>query len=446
MGAGKSTIGAEAARLSGRPFVDLDRELERRHGPITELFEQGEADFRRLEEQLAEDVLSASDPGVIALGGGAVLSEQTRRLLRERAFTVWVDVDLADAWERVRGGNRPLARHESSFRRLFADERRPLYETVADAVASNVEGVLLASLRIHVGRGLLAELRPPDESALIADEYVFELHPPSFETLERHRIPRGEGAKTAQVVERLWRALELGRGGTIVAYGGGSTTDAAGFVAATYLRGIPWIAAPTTLLAQVDAAIGGKTAIDLPAAKNLVGAFHYPMAVVSDPDVLRTLNESQRREGLAEVVKTGLLAGRPYWELKEEEMIRAVASFKAAVCLGDPLDRGRRAILNLGHTFAHALEAAAGYEGLMHGSAVALGLLAALRLSGRPTDVVDELLDPRPVSVDRDRAWDALGRDKKHGLVLLAADGPRWDVQLPDAEVRGALDDLIADR
>jgi hypothetical protein len=144
-------------------------------------------------------------------------------------------------------------------------------------------------------------------------------------------------------------------------------------------------------------------------------------------------------------VKTGLLAGRALWELDEVAMIRSAAAFKAAVCLGDPFDRGRRAILNLGHTFAHALETAAGYEGLMHGSAVALGLLAALRLSGRPTDVVEELLAPRPVAVDGDRAWAALGRDKKRGLVLLDEDGPRWDVQLPDAEVRRALDELIAD-
>jgi 3-dehydroquinate synthetase len=195
----------------------------------------------------------------------------------------------------------------------------------------------------------------------------------------------------------------------------------------------------------VDAAIGGKTAIDLPAGKNLVGAIHYPAAVVSDPDVLATLTAAQRREGLAEVVKTGLLAARPLWELDDEAMIRATASFKAAVCLGDPFDRGRRAILNLGHTFAHALEAAADYEGLMHGSAVALGLLAALRLSGRATDVVEEVLDPRPVAVDRDRAWAALGRDKKNGLVLLGDHGPQWDVQLPDTEVRRALDELIAD-
>jgi shikimate kinase / 3-dehydroquinate synthase len=443
MGAGKSTIGKEVARLSGRPFVDLDGELERRHGPITELFERSEGEFRRLEEELAAEVLAAAAPAVIALGGGAVLSERTRRFLRERAFTLWIDVDLAEAWERVRGGERPLARDESSFRRLFEQERRPLYESVSDAVASSVEDVLLAALLIRVARGASRELQPPDECALVADEHVLELHPPAFEPREIHRIPRGEAAKTAAVLERLWSELQLGRGGTIVAYGGGSATDVAGLAAATYLRGVRWLAVPTTLLGQVDAAIGGKTAIDLPAGKNLVGAFHYPAAVVSDPNVLATLTEAQRSEGMAEVVKTGLLAGRPLWELDEVAMIRSAAAFKAAVCLGDPFDRGRRAILNLGHTFAHALETAADYEGLMHGSAVALGLLAALRLSGRPTDVVEEMLAPKPVVVDRDRAWAALSRDKKRGLVLLDEDGPRWDVQLPDAEVRRALDQLI---
>jgi shikimate kinase/3-dehydroquinate synthase len=201
---------------------------------------------------------------------------------------------------------------------------------------------------------------------------------------------------------------------------------------------------PTTLLGQVDAAIGGKTALDLSAGKNLVGAFHYPAGVIVDPDVLATLSEARRREGMAEVVKTGLLVGRPVWELEDEAMIRACAAFKAGVCLGDPFDQGRRAILNLGHTFAHALEAAAGYEGLAHGDAVALGLLAALRLSGRPTDVVEEVLDPHPVRVDPDRAWAALGRDKKRGLVLLGDDGAHWDVPVPADDVRRALDELIS--
>jgi 3-dehydroquinate synthetase len=206
---------------------------------------------------------------------------------------------------------------------------------------------------------------------------------------------------------------------------------------------------PTSLVAQVDAAIGGKTAIDLPQGKNLVGAFHWPVRTVIDPALLETLPAEQRREGMAEVVKTGLLAGEPLWELADDELVRRCAAFKAAVCLRDPHDRAERKILNLGHTFAHALEAAAGYEGVTHGRAVALGLLAALRLSGRDTAPVEELLRPAPVRVDRERAWQAMQRDKKTvggelRLVLLGDDGPRIDVPMPADDIRRALDALIA--
>jgi shikimate kinase/3-dehydroquinate synthase len=448
MGAGKSTIGQEVAGLSGRPFVDLDREIERRHGSVAELFERGEAEFRRVEEKLAAEVLASSTPAVIALGGGAVLSERTRELLLTDAFTLRVDIEAGDAWERVRGSGRPLAQDETQFRRLF-EERQPLYGEVSAGLVGSAEDVLLEALQIDVERGQLAELgnrlgESLEAVAVIADEHVLELHPLSFEPASVHRLPRGEAAKTPAILDRLWNELGLGRGDTIVGYGGGSTTDVAGLAAATYMRGVRWVAVPTTLLGQVDAAIGGKTALDLTTGKNLVGAFHYPGKVIADPDVLATLSAAQRREGMAEVVKTGLIAGRPLWELEDEAMIRACAAFKAAVCLGDPFDQGRRAILNLGHTFAHALEAAAGYDGLAHGDAVALGLLAALRLSGRPTDVVEEVLDPHPVRVDRDRAWAALGRDKKRGLVLLGDEGAHWDVPVPADDVRRALDQLIS--
>ena len=202
----------------------------------------------------------------------------------------------------------------------------------------------------------------------------------------------------------------------------------------------------TSLVAQVDAAIGGKTGIDLPQGKNLVGAFHWPARTVIDPALLETLPEAQRREGMSEVVKTGLLAGEPLWELPQDEMVRRCAAFKAAVCLRDPRDQGERKMLNLGHTFAHALETAAGYEGVTHGRAVALGLLAALRLSGRDIGQVEEILRPTPVQVDRERAWEALLRDKKGALrlVLLGDDGPEWDVAVPAEDVRRELDRLIA--
>ena len=453
MGAGKSTIGKKVAALSGRPFVDVDREIERRHGAVAELFERGETEFRRVEEELAAEVLASSTPAVIAFGGGAVLSERTRELLLTAAFTLWVDVDVGDAWNRVRDTGRPLARDAGQFRRLF-DERRPLYEAVSAGLVESADDVLLAALEIDVGRGLLAKLSDRlDESleavAVIGDEHVLDIHPLGFEPSAVHSVPRGEAAKTPAVLDRLWNELRLDRHGTIVGYGGGSTTDLAGLTAATYLRGLRWIAVPTTLLGQVDAAIGGKTAIDLSAGKNLVGAFHYPARVIADPNVLATLSEAQRREGLAEVVKTGLLAGRPLWELEDEAMIRACVAFKAAVCLGDPFDQGRRAILNLGHTFAHALETAAGYQGLSHGDAVALGLVAALRLSGRSTAAVEDVLAPEPVRLDRERAWAALQRDKKAQrgelrLVLLGDDGATVETR-PAAEVRAALDQLIAD-
>jgi len=448
MGAGKSTIGQEVARLSGRPFIDLDREIERRHGSVAELFERGEAEFRRVEEGLAAEVLASSTPAVIALGGGAVLSKRTRERLVTDAFTLWVNVEVGDAWERVRRSGRPLARNEAQFRRLF-DERQPLYKEASAGLVDSAEDVLLEALQIDVERGVLAELgnrlgETLEAVAVIGDEHVLELHRLSFHPASVHGVPRGEAAKTPAILDRLWNELGLDRRGTIVGYGGGSTTDVAGLAAATYMRGVRWVAVPTTLLGQVDAAIGGKTALDLTTGKNLIGAFHYPAGVIADPGVLATLSEAQRREGMAEVVKTGLLAGRPLWELEDEAMIRACAAFKAAVCLGDPFDQGRRAILNLGHTFAHALEAAAGYEGLAHGDAVALGLLAALRLSGRPTDVVEQVLDPHPVRVDRDRAWAALGRDKKRGLVLVGDDGAHWDVPVPADDVRRALDELIS--
>jgi len=218
------------------------------------------------------------------------------------------------------------------------------------------------------------------------------------------------------------------------------------------MRGVSWVAVPTTLVGQVDAAIGGKTAVDLPGGKNLVGAFHWPARVVIDPGTLETLPDAELKNGMAEVVKTGLLMGRPVWELPLAELVRRCASFKAAVCLADPHDRGPRNQLNLGHTFGHALEAAAGFD-LPHGQAVALGMVAALRISGNEAGLaaVREQLDPRPVRVDRDAAWAALARDKKSvggvpRLVLLERTGePTWGNEVPAADVRAALDSLIAD-
>jgi 3-dehydroquinate synthetase len=462
MGSGKTRLGAEVANRLGRFFVDLDREIEARSGSrIAELFStRGESGFRELEEQIADEVLRARDPLVVALGGGAVLSERTRDRLAVAAFTVVIDVDAEIAWSRVAGGDRPLAQDEGAFHALHRD-RQPLYEEVADAHARDVDAIVLAAGGVHVELGALDDLGvlvPGDGPLeLVADEHVSGIHGVRAQValgtrdIALHEVPAGEPAKAADVLERLWAGFTIGRDGGVVALGGGSTTDVAGFAAATYMRGVAWTAVPTTLVGQVDAGIGGKTAIDLPGAKNVVGAFHWPARVVCDPSLLTTLPDVERRNGLAEVVKTGLLTGASLWERPEPEQVRSCASFKAAICLADPSDRGPRTQLNLGHTFGHALEAAAGYA-LPHGRAVSLGLLAALRLSGLEDErrLVEELLAPEPARVDPDAAWAALARDKKARggtprLVLLDAPGrPRWGVEMPEADVRRALDDLIA--
>ncbi|MGH3022641.1 MAG: 3-dehydroquinate synthase family protein, partial [Gaiellaceae bacterium] len=352
---------------------------------------------------------------------------------------VYLDVDVETAWRRARETGRPLARREDDFRRLYA-ERQRVYQDAADGDARDADGVLLTALGVAIRGWIVTSGR----ASLVADERVLELHDPPLDG-PVHSVPAGEHAKTLEVVERLWSELELGREDPIVAFGGGSTTDVAGFVAATFLRGVPWIAIPTTLTGQVDAAIGGKTGINTAEGKNLAGAFHFPRQVVIHPAYLATLPEQERRAGMAEVVKTGLLAGRELWDLPEEEMIRACAAYKAGVVLSDPYEtEGRRAVLNLGHTFAHALEAGSGYR-VSHGEAVALGLLAALRLSGLPTDAVEEVLHPEPVAADLDAAWAALERDKKGKgvFVLLEAPGKPVVTDVPEGDARAALAALI---
>jgi shikimate kinase/3-dehydroquinate synthase len=450
MGAGKTTHGKDAATRLGREFLDLDRAIEERAGKtIPELFEErGESGFREIERHAARVALSSSEPAVIALGGGALGNPETRELVAS-AFTVLMEIDADAAWERARRSKRPLARDEGEFRRLYG-ERELVYREAADAVATDTSGIVLAAGGVHYERGgldRLGELVPGDGPvALVADNTVMGIYGARAQEalggrlVSVHELPVGEEAKAIPVVTRLWRELRLDRGGTLVALGGGCTTDLAGFTAATYLRGVPWVSVPTTLVGQVDAAIGGKTGIDIPEGKNLVGAFHWPARVVLDETLLETLPERERRQGMAELVKTRLLADRRL-------DVRGAAAYKAGICVQDPHDHGPRRWLNLGHTFAHGLEAGADYD-LPHGEAVALGLLAALRLSGRDTGDVERELDPRPAAVDRERAWQALLRDKKRSgdainVVLLGEDGPYVGPR-PAQEVRRELERLIA--
>ena len=450
MGSGKTTLGRDVARRLGRLFLDADKVIEERTGrKIAEIFAtDGEAAFRELETRTIRSLLDSRSNTVIAGGGGAVVQPATREALRE-AFVVHVPVDVGVAWTRVRNSDRPLARDEAMFRQLFA-ERAPLYAEVADAHADDVDGVILAAAGIHHEEGALDKLgdlvHGSGPVVVVTDENVWPHYVDRVTAslgdrlVHAYVLEPGEASKSHQVLDRLWNALRIDRGGTIVAIGGGCVTDVAGFVAATYLRGVSWVSVPTSLVGQVDAAIGGKTAIDIAGGKNLIGSFHWPSRVVIDEGALATLPERERRQGEAELVKTEILANRTLG-------VRGAAAYKAGICLQDPFDHGPRRWLNLGHTFAHALEAAAGFE-LTHGDAVALGLLAALRISGRDTKVVEERLNPQPVSVDIDRAFEALLRDKKSvggaiNLVLLGPDGPIVEPR-PAELVRAELARLIA--
>lgn len=401
MGSGKSTVGRLLAGRLGVPFADADGEIERAAGrTIPEIFDgEGEAAFRELEAAAVARLLDG-DAAVLALGGGA-LRGTTAELVRERCTVVWLDVTADVAWQRAQpeGARRPLARDEGAFRALHA-ERRAVYAAACDVQvdASPAPAVVAASIQVAPrcrpgAIETLADAIGSRRAGVIVDDAVASLAPTT--TAAAIVVPGGERAKSIRQLDDLWRGLaaaELERRDVVVAIGGGAITDVAGFAAATFRRGLPWIAVPTTLVGQVDAAIGGKTAIDV-AAKNDVGAFHLPEVVIADPVVLETLPPREWAAGFAEVVKTALLAGGRLWELvrawqpgvgevaERTELVRLAAAYKARVVAGDPTEQGVRAVLNLGHTIGHGVEAAAGYGELLHGEAVAIGLLAALRLS-----------------------------------------------------------------
>ena len=255
-----------------------------------------------------------------------------------------------------------------------------------------------------------------------------------------HEVPPGEAAKTMAVLERLWRAMRVGRDGTIVGLGGGCATDLAGFAAATYMRGVDWVAVPTSLVGQVDAAIGGKTAVDLPEGKNLVGAFHWPARVIIDPGVLETLPARERANGMAEAVKTGLLAGEPELELPEHEAGHPCAAYKAGEFSPIPTIAARatssisgtRSLTHWRQQPDTGCRTARRWRSAWSPRSGSRGTRKGLPSSGRCSR-------RNPVRVDRDAAWTALARDKKARagsprLVLLEPGAaPRWALRFPPA-------------
>ena len=492
MGAGKTSAARSvAAELDARP-VDSDAFIEAELGSsIEEFFERhGERDFREREEETVLRLLDDPPSPVIALGGGAIGSERVQAAL-SRHTVVLLDVDPDTAWQRA-GGRRPLARDRRRFDELHA-QRLPLYERLADAIlpSSRREAVRLAlpavraladapadtklvwaeaesgAYPVYVGDGLVGSGFWPIEGArfVVSDETVAELHGAALGEVAA-TIPAGEEHKTLATVERVLRALAAGgldHDGHVAALGGGVVGDVAGFCAAIYQRGVPVAQVPTTLVAQVDSAYGGKTGVDLPEGKNYAGAYHQPVAVIADPATLKTLPPEEVAAGWAEVVKTALIAGGALWRAVrngaelDRDLILACARTKLAVVASDERDAGRRQVLNLGHTVGHAIETATGYRRYRHGEAVALGLLAALTLSERPAlrAEVAELLTARglPTTLDPDVDLEAVraaaGRDKKRrggrvGFVLVEQPGLiRTGRAVADDDLRAALEELV---
>jgi len=459
MGAGKSTAARSAAAALGIEAIDVDSVIEQRLGkPIHEVFAQdGEAAFRAAEERITLELLADPSTGVLALGGGAVGHASVREALADH-LVVWVDIALDDAWERCGGSSRPLARDREQFARLYTD-REPLYAGLADAIVpaarSRAMGSVLEALEevpdgtrmlwaagaagdypAYIGPGLVTEHRFWPASVAgrrfaVTDGVVGRHYGDLLAPLSgRVAIMPGEQSKTVAHAEIVWTELAragMTRADVVVALGGGVVGDLAGFCAATYQRGVRYVQVPTTLVAQVDSAYGGKTGVDLAEAKNYVGAYHEPSAVIADTDTLATLPDAEIAAGYAEVVKTALIAGGELWrqvrsgaDPTDPGVIAACARAKLGIVARDYRDGGPRQVLNLGHTVGHAIETVTGYARYRHGEAVGLGLLAALRLSELEDlrSEVRELLAARGLptvlqDADPDAVVMATARDKK---------------------------------
>ncbi|MGA2165199.1 MAG: bifunctional shikimate kinase/3-dehydroquinate synthase [Solirubrobacteraceae bacterium] len=508
MGAGKSRAARRLAQRRGRTPIDGDALLVERFGhSVAREFElHGEEAFRAAEEEVACGLLERADAGdVIALGGGSVLSARVRAALTGHT-TALIEVEPEVAWERVHrgdGAERPLARDREAFDALYA-QRRGLYEEVADVRLLWAESAS-GEYPVFVGSGLLTAAGGHSPSVSVpvsAEERLVAVWPfdhavsrpfcvtdvevevlymegpgelaglttmLSGEPAHAIVVPAGEPSKTLVTAEHVWSELAragMTRADHLVALGGGVVGDLAGFCAATYQRGVPVVQIPTTLVAQVDSAYGGKTGVDLPEAKNYVGAYHQPAAVLVDPDTLRTLPPAELSAGWVEVLKTALIAGGELWERVANEAPGAVpqtrtilecARLKLAVVAEDERDGGRRQVLNLGHTVGHAIETATAYGRYRHGEAVGLGLLAALRLSGQEQlrAQVHEMLDARglPVALEGasvDVVVAAVSHDKKRvgaastPFVLVEAPGDvRVGCEVAEQDVRAAVSELV---
>ena len=469
MGAGKTTIGRLLARRLDMTFIDSDHEIEARTGAtIPWIFEiEGEASFRRREADVIRE-LTAQNGIVLATGGGAVLNPASRALLAERGTVIYLRASVSSILARTaHDKNRPLLQTADPRRKLedLTAQREPLYREIADMVIDtgrpNVQSMVQTildqldadnaareqanakttmneqacislnvelgdrSYPIAIGRGLL------DDSSLlnrhiggsgkvaivtnttVAPLYLDKVAGP-LRAAGREVVPiilrDGEEFKNWESLNEVFDALlanKCDRKTTLVALGGGVIGDMTGFAAATYMRGVPFVQIPTTLLAQVDSSVGGKTGINHPLGKNMIGAFYQPRAVIADTATLDTLPARELSAGLAEVIKHGAILDAPFFDWIEANIGKLVArdhaalahaiarscEIKADVVARDEREGGLRAVLNFGHTFGHAIEAGLGYGAWLHGEAVGCGMVMAADLSRRLNLIDDAALE-----------------------------------------------------
>jgi shikimate kinase/3-dehydroquinate synthase len=504
-GSGKTTVGRQAARQMGREFIDGDAYIEARWGrPVGDYFAAGEAELFRGREAQAYRELAGRDGLVLAPGGGALLNPHLRAALESSGVLVCLSASYDTLVGRLDRAATPRPLLAGDLRGKLAAllrEREPLYRSFAMQVATDgltpAAAATQAIARYEAARGhtrfelgptsafygagllarlpaLLAErgLRAP--FVIIADEAVAGHY---GDALQRSlgaalvTFPSGEEHKNLATVQGLLsQCVQAGleRGGSILALGGGVAGDMAGFVAATFMRGVPWANLPTSLLALADAGLGGKVGVDLPEGKNLVGAFYPPALVVGDFDVLKTLPEVELRCGLAEMIKAGLIRDAALFDgltegsLPLETAIIRAAAVKVGVVNADPYERGERASLNLGHTIGHGVEAASGFT-LKHGEAVAIGMLAETRLAERlglaETGLAERVgaslrragLPERAAGMDPAAVRAAMSSDKKKVGGRLKFALPRcpgevvWGVEVDEPNLTAILEAMTRD-
>ncbi len=523
MASGKSTTARALAKALNLPLYDTDGQIERRFGmPIAQIFTQkGERAFRNAETRTLRELIKRPNPHIVATGGGIVLNPVHRHLMRQHGWLIYLKANPETLLNRIEDpSTRPMlqtAPTPQDALRQIAEAREPLYQEadwvlevdgvdietvvemlstllhptpetpiripVLDGSPSAYEVLIAPGLRKQVANRIL-QVMQPTRVAVLSHPALRDWAEPITEQLNSAGVPTvllttpaGEQYKTLRTVQRLYAQLlqaGIDRSGLIIVVGGGVLGDVGGFVSATYLRGIPFVQIPTTLLAQVDSSVGGKVGVDLPEGKNLVGAFHQPQRVLIDPEMLQSLPLRHWRNGLAEMLKYGITLQHGLW-YRLDTLIRLgylrkrivnawtlpiarCVQLKAQIVSQDERDlTGQRALLNFGHTVGHAVEAVLGYRGWLHGEAISAGMVAetlvGVKLGLTPHALVETLnetlqragLPTRLPAVSADSLLEAMRHDKKRkgdqlGMVLLAAIGKaRFVDSVPIEIVKEAL-------